>query len=294
MFIARFNRHRADRLHKQAQACSKAGDEDAALALYARCLSLDPDRDTTLYNVGLIYKYRGDWEQSFDFNARAYAISPRDEATRWNLAIAATALRRWVVARQAWTDNGLLMPDGDGPITMDFGLTPVRLDPAGRGEVVWARRIDPVRARITSIPFPESGFRLNDVVLHDGAAVGSRTVDGREYSVFNVLELFEPSALSTYVMVVRAPTADQLDSLERLAESMGVAVEDWTASVRALCRQCSEGAPHETHDNDRDPDWQVERRMGMACADPARMESLVQACRALDQLEIVEVGEQVG
>lgn len=289
MVVALFNRYRADRLHRQAQACSRAGDEDAALALYAKCVVLDPDYASAFYNIGLIHKYRGEWEQSFAFNARAYELSPGDEASRWNLAIAATALRRWSVARRAWRDNGLDVPDGEGPITMELGLTPVRLHPEGSGEVVWARRIDPVRARITSIPLPESGFRLGDVVLHDGAAVGTRIFDGREYPVFNVLELFESSDLSTYVLALRASTVDQIALLERMADEAGITMEDWTANVRSLCRQCSEGNPHDAHDYPPDTAWQMERRIGLAAVERSDIDALIEACRSIDGLDLGRV-----
>lgn len=72
MVVALFNRYRADRLHRQAQACSRAGDEEAALALYAKCVVLDPGYASAFYNIGMIHKCRGEWEQSFAFNARAY------------------------------------------------------------------------------------------------------------------------------------------------------------------------------------------------------------------------------
>ena len=165
-------RMRADRLHDKARDLSDSGKDDEALRIYEQALALDPDRSTTLYNMGLIHKYRGNWQESFELNARAYELAPEDEAARWNWAIAATALRRWDVARRLWADNGIALEGESGPIEMNFGLTPVRLNPESDGEVVWARRIDPVRAVIKSIPFPESGFRYNDVVLHDGAAVG--------------------------------------------------------------------------------------------------------------------------
>ena len=38
----------------------------------------------TLYNLGLIYKYRGAWRESFDYNSRADAPQPGDEATLWH------------------------------------------------------------------------------------------------------------------------------------------------------------------------------------------------------------------
>lgn len=154
---------RAAELHEQARSL----DDEAALAMYGEVLALDPNRPNTHYNIGLIYKYQGRWQESFDHNSRSIALDPDDEASNWNLAIAATALRHWQAARGAWHRLGLPVEPGDSPIEQDFGLTPVRLNPDGSGEVVWGRRIDPVRVRIESIPLPDSGYRCGDVVLHD-------------------------------------------------------------------------------------------------------------------------------
>jgi tetratricopeptide (TPR) repeat protein len=79
--------------------CSETGNEDSAIENYTKALTLDPKRGDTLYNLGLIYKYRGAWAESFDLNRRAREFQPDDEATLWNLAIAATALKDWGTAR---------------------------------------------------------------------------------------------------------------------------------------------------------------------------------------------------
>jgi hypothetical protein len=113
--------------------------------------------------------------------------------------------------------------------------------------------------------------------------------------VFNVLELFESSGLSTYVLQLRASTADRVASLERVANDAGVTMEDWTANVRSLCRQCSEGIPHDTHDYLPDPTWQVERRIGLAAVDRSQIEALVEACSTIDGLTLAQLtvaGEQ--
>lgn len=86
---------------------------------------------------------------------RAVELDSSDEAAWWNLGIAATALGEWREARTAWRACGIEIPEGDGPPDLDFGLVPVRLDPAGCGEVVWCRRIDPARAVIRNVPLPE-------------------------------------------------------------------------------------------------------------------------------------------
>ena len=265
---------RARKLHAQGQALSKNGDDDGALAKYNEALALHPDKPETHYNIGLIYKYRGQWRESFASNQRAVELAPDDEAANWNLAIAATALREWLVARRVWTSLGMKLAPGDGPIEDNFGSAPVRLNPHGGAEVVWAQRVCPVRARIQSIPWPESRFHYGDVVLHDGAPVGYRLdSDGREKAVFNVLELFERSRFSTFVANVIAPAAADIEALIACCDEAQIRCEDW-GTVRILCRACSEGRPHEAHDNDAQPEgWVAQRRVGIGAVDPARVRS---------------------
>lgn len=265
-------RQRAESLHEQAHALDGA-DEDEALRLYHQALQLDPARPSTLYNLGLIHKYRGEWAESREFNRRAIELRPDDEATNWNLAIAATALCDWDTARATWQRLGIQVADGDGPIDDDFGTTPVRLNPDTEGEVVWGKRIDPVRVQIMNIPFPSSGFRLGDIVLHDGAPTGTRTSGGRDYDVFNVLELHTPSRFATFELDVEIESPDAVESLDEVASGARVYVEDWTSAVRMLCKACSEGTPHEHHDEQggRDDRWVVRRTLGAAAEDEATL-----------------------
>lgn len=259
---------RARQLHSEGMACSEKGNEEGALEKYQAALKLDPDRSETLYNIGLIYKYRRAWRESLDCNLRADALSPDDEATLWNLAIAATALRDWNTARRTWVRLGIELGDGSGPIDDNFGEAPVRLNPNDSGEVVWAHRIDPVRARLINVPFSASGFRYGDVVLHDGAQAGTRLDrQGRERSVFNVLELLEASRFSTFEADIEAGDPQDMTDLDGRCDASGLICEDWTQNIRTLCKACSEGRPHQRHDEDRsDKSWQAERRVGIACA----------------------------
>lgn len=84
-----------------------------------------------------------------------------------------------------------------------------------------------------------------------------------EKPVFNVLELFEGSGYGTWRIGIRAGSDEALRELQPLSEQLGIEVEDWTA-MRILCRQCSEGHPHEQHDHDGDAVWQHERSLGVA------------------------------
>lgn len=264
----------ADKLHDEARDLD---DPEAALALYHRVLALDPARAGTLYNIGLIHKYRGEWHESQEFNRRSVALRPDDEAANWNLAIASTALRDWATARAVWRRLGILTDEGEGPILDDFGKTPVRLNPDDEGEVVWAKRLCPVRARIWNVPYPESGYRFGDIVLHDGAPVGTRESGGHEYSVFNVLELFEASEFSTYVAEIQIEREDDAIELSSALDDADIPNEDWTTSVRTLCKQCSEGRVHESHKHDLATEWQDRHRIGIAAKDPAEAQKLIRA-----------------
>lgn len=264
MELFNLNKKKAQAFHKKGQALSDDGKDMEAIDAYLKAIEFDPGKSESFYNIGLIYKYRGDWTESLEYNARAYELDPEDESARWNMAIAATALRRWDIARNAWKDNGIALEGNSGPINMNFGMTPIRLNPDDSGEVVWATRIDPVRARIDSIPYRESGFKHGDVVLHDGAAVGYRKVGEQEYPVFNVLELFEPSDYSTVIASVKIGSDEDLERLKELFSETPHDFEDWTTTIRSICRQCSEGKPHDHHDKELADEWISERTLGIA------------------------------
>jgi hypothetical protein len=267
------DKERAADLHEEGVALSRDGDKDGAFAKYTEALALDPARFTTHYNIGLIYKYRRQWRESFASNQRAVELAPDAEDASWNLAIAATALREWAVARRVWTSLGINIGAGEGPIEANFGSTPVRLNPDAESEVVWAQRICPVRARISNVPWPESGFRHGDVVLHDGAPVGYRLDNGNEKPVFNVFEVFERSSFATFVVNVVAPAAADVEALIACFDEASMPCEDW-GTVRILCRQCSEGKPYDSHHHDPPAkEWTAERRIGIGAVDAAKMRS---------------------
>jgi tetratricopeptide (TPR) repeat protein len=247
------DRDKAQELHQQAQLLSDEGKDDEAIKLYHEAIDLDPGKSESFYNIGLIYKYRGDWQESFEWNRRANQLDPSDESSRWNLAIAATALRDWKVARQAWIDQGISLDGDEGPIEMNFGPAPVRLNANVGGEVVWATRIDPVRARIDNVPYPDSGFRFGDVVL----------------------QLFERSSFFTVEVNVLAPSNDDLEKLEQIFAGADVPLEIWSKNVRAICRQCSEGIPREHHGCDLDEADSNEHRVGIAASDSGNVEALL-------------------
>lgn len=267
-----FKKKKAEKLFK---ASTEAENEDQQLTLLLEALELDPEHQLANYQVGFIHKYRGNWALSLKYNKRAYELDKDDEAARWNMAIAATALEEWDVARAAWLACGVKVANEVGPVDGNCGMTPVRLNPDDEAEVVWATRLDPARSQIDNIPFKESGFRFGDIVLNDGAAVGYRTYKDMDYPVFNVLELIQASNYETYTLEVNIQKEDDFDALKKKVFNMGHEIEDWTMSVRMLCKQCSEGTPHENHDHELAKEWQANRSVAIATDNIKEVESIL-------------------
>jgi tetratricopeptide (TPR) repeat protein len=222
------------------------GDLEQVALAYAQATQLAPEWSIPWYNLGLVRKYQGRWGDSLRCNLRAAELDPEDDAAWWNAGIAATALGDWKAARRAWEAVGIALPPGEGELQMSLGLTPVRLNPDGQGEVVWCDRIDPARAIVRNVPLPESGHRYGDLLLHDSAPNGTRVYQGQEVPVFDALQLLQASHYTTYQVRARVGGEEDVLALVELAEERGCGIEDWE-TIRRICAACSRGnpGPHE-------------------------------------------------
>ena len=191
-------------------------------------------------------------------------LEPNNEAAWWNLGIAATVLLEWRTARQAWNKFGLNLEINDEEPALDLANVPIRLNPDDDAEVVWCGRIDPARAIIYNVPLATCGHRYGDTILNDGAPQGYRIRNGNEVPVFNELQLLTKSAYSTYSTVAYTDDQEYIDKLEELCHKANVEFEDWSSSIRMLCKQCSEGISHENHDHDLKEDCESEHNIGLA------------------------------
>ncbi|HTU18216.1 MAG TPA: tetratricopeptide repeat protein [Gemmataceae bacterium] len=247
-------RTRAAELNQQALELQDRGHREEAIELYQKASAADPKWPAPLYNLGLLFKKKRNWKESLKYNRLATSLDPKHQPAWWNFGIAATALERWQLARSAWRGFGLEVPDGQGPLDFPCGFGPIRINPDGDAEIVWSYRLDPARAELASIPFPESKHHWRDIVLNDGAPKGYRQYKGKEIPVFDELDLFKPSPFGTYVARVHMPNnREYIVNLARIASELEGSAEDWSTSVRILCRACSEGRPHEEHDTEATP-----------------------------------------
>ncbi|WP_328473916.1 hypothetical protein OHA21_13790 [Actinoplanes sp. NBC_00393] len=191
------------------------------------------------FDAALAYKFAGNWPRAYATGRTAIGFVPRGrgEPAFWNLGIAATMLREWAVARDCWAGFGLDLPPGDGPIHEDLGPVCIRLGDVG--EVVWARRLCPARARVISVPF-DTSRRFGEVLVHDGAPTGERELEGRTVPVFDEIAIFEASSTVTLSVLVTAATPDDLAQLQTGFARRGLGVEVLAARLD-LCACCSGG-----------------------------------------------------
>ncbi len=268
-----------DALLSDAYEAFDRGDLAAARRGFEAVLHHRPDDARYHYMLGLACKYLRDWSTSLMHNQRSIALHEADgeddEASLWNAAIAAIALGDWPEVRRLWAKCGIRVPEGDGPIQGDYGIVSLRLNPWGGAETLYARRIDPVRARLLNIPLPESGYRRGDIVLHDGASTGERAFGERSVPVFNVLQRLDISEFQTFAAFITCPAQADLDELLAMRVPGIDDLEDWTSGIVYYCMRCSYGAPHrgsavqndahsDPHSRADDATWEPDRNLGIA------------------------------
>ncbi len=284
------DRNKASKLNRLGMELSDQGKTTDAINAYRKAIEADPDFSDPYYNLGLIYKYRHDWRNSLKYNLKAAELDPADPPSWWNLGIAATALKDWKTAKFAWRGFGIPLPpdNEDEELRLKIGMTPVRL--SENKEVIWIERIDPARGFILNVPTPDSKRRYRDLILNDGAPMGTRTVDGQQFPVFEELQLLQASDYQTYSVWVSAPLSKWLDTLSELCEKANVGCENWTHTLRHVCKQCSEGNPHEVHDRELEKDIiDGQFNLGMAAKSQEKLDKVLAAWKAESQAVVISL-----
>jgi tetratricopeptide (TPR) repeat protein len=252
----------AEWLNQYGNVASDAGKLKGAERRYKLASKLAPQWSVPWYNLGLLTKNTGRWEDSLRFNQRALSLNPGDEGACWNLGIAATAMHDWPEARRAWKHYGIEISNGPGEVMTPPVSACVRLNPRGAGEVVWGERLDPARLVILNVPLPESHHRFRDIVLNDGAANGTRVQDGVQVPVFDELGIWRASEYSTLRVTLRVPSDEAERQLAQICSGSRIGLEDWS-SIRILCEECSRGNPGPHDCRSREPE-EGTRRFGLA------------------------------
>lgn len=159
-----------------------------------------------------MYKYQKEWKKSLEYSQKAYDLNPKDDGALWNVGIAATALKKWEIANNAWKhlNINIKIKNTKKEPKLKLGIIPTRLT---NGEVVWCQRIDPARVVIENIPLPESNHGYKDMLLIDGAPEGTRVVNGRKIPVFNEISIIQKSEFKTYKLQITLEDLTDINAL---------------------------------------------------------------------------------
>lgn len=280
---------KAKKLSRLAFELEENGQIEDAIATYKRAIANAPKWANAYYNLGLAYKKQRDWEHSLKYNKKATELDPKEgDPAWWNLGIAATALKKWSIAKKAWEGFGMTIPNKTGEeIRMTIGITPVRL--VENREVVWVKRIDPTRGIIENIPTRESKRRFGDIVLHDGAPNGERNYEGQKFHVFDEIEIWESSTYQTYAIWVKNASRKDLDLIRKVCAENNVEFANWTGTIRRICKKCSEGTPHEHHDNLAEKNIESgEYHLAFALENSVSFDDLLIKIKAVVKLQITD------
>jgi tetratricopeptide (TPR) repeat protein len=271
---------------------ARRSNDAEAIKIYKQVIAEAPSNDEAHYNLGLIYKRQHDWENCFHHNQLSALLDPNFPPAWWNMGVAATVLKKWRAARKAWGHFGLKYPDSDEEITGQIGITPIRTNPKGQAEVLWCKRIDPVRARIENVPTIGSGRHYDDILLNDGQPNGSRIVEGRKFDVLDEILVLQKSDYLTFEITMEGSNPAEMKEFKRICEGYAVECENWTANTRILCKQCSEGTPHTHHDHKLKPEDGV-FHFGLAGKNRPQIEQVLESwmMKTLNkEIKIVNVG----
>ena len=225
-------------LYEDALRYDHQGDTYNAVKLYKKLTKLAPQWAPPFQRLGAIYKYRGEWKPCLHYNKKTVALDSGSQYAWWDLGIAATALKKWRIARNVWSKFGKAPVQGWQP-----GPVSIRLEYDGKYEILWADSIDPARCQLRNIPHPASGHRYRDILLFDRIASGYQVVHHKRFPVYPVLGLFKRSSFSTYSCRLHTGEAAAIAALEQLCREANLGFELWSNATRSYAPAPGAGNP---------------------------------------------------
>jgi len=214
------------------------GDAYNAIKLYKKVAKLAPQWAPPLQRLGMIYKYRLEWKPALYYVKKSLAADPGNRSAWWDLGIAATALRKWRLARNVWNKFGQSPTAGWRP-----GPLSIRLSYDKQYEILWADSVDPARAIIQNIPHPASGRQFRDVVLYDRVVSGYHVVRNKRFPVHEELGLYKRSGYQTYSCLLETTEPADVYTLENLCREADLGFEIWSNATRQFSPQQGQSVP---------------------------------------------------
>lgn len=222
----------AEQLYRLVVEYDRRGDVYNAVKLCKRLARLAPDWSVPFAFLCRTYRSRMEWKPTLHYCLQAVEHNAFDENLWETLGIAATALGEWETARYAWNQLGFHFKPSGEALHLDLGIVPVRLNPTTQPEVVAARRIDPVRAVIESIPQPSSGRRYKDLVLVENRVANQLYQLSKKLPIHDELQLLKSSNWNTFSVLLYTPSTADVDTLANLCLSANLGFDNWSNATR--------------------------------------------------------------
>lgn len=215
-------------LFKKAIASGRNGDIYTAVKIFKKLIKIAPNWSPPYHHLSAIYKYNNDWKAAFHYGKVAIEKGATKEDTWRNLAIAATALKKWKIAQTVWKKLGLKIGGEKKPSNFEVEIIPVRLKSTHYHEIIWAKRIDPARAIIESIPTPRTDRKYGDKILIDYKVVGYRIVNGKKLPVFDELSLIKRSHYRLFFIYLYQASKNDCAILDKLCSNTNLGYDNWS------------------------------------------------------------------
>lgn len=222
-------------LYQTAISYQESGDTYNAVKLLKYIIRQEPEWSEPYFRLGEIYKNRKEWKPVLHYHKKTIALDTSNKEAWWNVGIAATALKKWRIAKHVWNKFGV-QTKRNAPVS-------VRLQYNNRFEILWVTPIDPVRGIVNSIPFPKSGNRFGDILLLDRTPSGHHVLKNKKVPVFDCLGLFKRSVYRTYSCWVSTVDGEKLSQLDSLCTTAGLGFENWSNAHRMYAPQLTSQLP---------------------------------------------------
>jgi len=263
-------------LYKRALEYDRAGDIYNAVKLYKKIGKVCPQWFPPFERLGLLYKYRQDWKAALYYSKKTVALNPSNQNAWWDLGIAATAMKRWRIAKSVWSKFG--MPNKK---PAPSGKASVRLSVGEKFEIVEVDLLDPARARITSIPFPGADRRYNDVVLYDRVVSGYYRSKEVKIPVYEELGLLKRSVYQTASCWLHNAGEQDVLKLEQLCHQYRLGFEVWSNAQLNSATAGSKKIPEYQHIEDLNPSGEEAVWVALAAKSPRQLRAV------LDSWEVI-------
>lgn len=257
-----------------------------AVKLYKQAIRHAPNWSEPHQRLGRLYRQRSEWKPTLHYSQRAVELDPNGATDSWHdLALAATALKRWRTARLAWNKLGYSFRLEDRALNLDMGIVALQLlHPTGQREIVWARAVDPARAVLDSVPHPGGEFRYGDLVLHDREPCGYRSVRGGTVVVYEVREILRRGRADTFGALLHTANRRHLETLDRLCLDAEVGFDNWSGAIRQMTNRERGGLP-EYFGREELPEPTEHFLVGMAANDRSELTAVLDAWRLITLCE---------